>query len=141
MKNGMAAIGQSVTPKAFHVQHPSLYIDDLEDMLAEAMLSLNTMTEDGNIEENPPLLSLFTRRLFGSPPAHPATILGGTGTKRTSATSPTHPDPFQPPPSPVLAGISRNVAGFTQNFTELVRVIPATKSCDPGMFSQPLVVY
>ncbi|XP_068311994.1 uncharacterized protein [Pyrus communis] len=28
-----------------------LYIDDSEDMLNEAMLSLNTMTEDGSIEE------------------------------------------------------------------------------------------
>ena len=28
-----------------------LYIDDLEEMLNEAMLSLNTMTEDGSIEE------------------------------------------------------------------------------------------
>ncbi|KAM0995047.1 hypothetical protein COP2_010743 [Malus domestica] len=28
-----------------------LYIDDLEDILNEAMISLNTMTEDGSIEE------------------------------------------------------------------------------------------
>ncbi|CAB4281851.1 unnamed protein product [Prunus armeniaca] len=33
-----------------HSKEP-LYIDDLEDMLNEAMLSLNTMTEDGSIEE------------------------------------------------------------------------------------------
>lgn len=28
-----------------------LYIDDLESLLDEAMLSLNTMTEDGSVEE------------------------------------------------------------------------------------------
>ena len=28
-----------------------LYIDDLEDKLIEAMLSLNTMIEDGSVEE------------------------------------------------------------------------------------------
>ncbi|RVW70252.1 hypothetical protein CK203_056196 [Vitis vinifera] len=33
-----------------HSREP-LYIDDLENILDEAMLSLNTMTEDGSIEE------------------------------------------------------------------------------------------
>ncbi|RVW79233.1 hypothetical protein CK203_045241 [Vitis vinifera] len=40
----------STSSPGSHTPGP-LYIDDLENILDEAMLSLNTMTEDGSIEE------------------------------------------------------------------------------------------
>lgn len=44
-----ASVGFLLTVCSFSSE--PLYIDDLEDVLNEAMLSLNTMTEDGSIEE------------------------------------------------------------------------------------------
>ncbi|CAL8134611.1 unnamed protein product [Prunus armeniaca] len=66
-------------------------------------------------------------QLFEAPPSHPTTKLDKVGTERTSATYPSHPNASPPHPPPFLAGICENPAGFTHNFTELVRVIPATK--------------
>lgn len=41
-----------------------LYMDDLENMLDEAMLSLNTMTEDGSIEEVCLIYTIFKIELL-----------------------------------------------------------------------------
>ncbi|CAL8998524.1 unnamed protein product, partial [Prunus brigantina] len=77
----------------------------------------------------PPLLLLFTGGFFEPPRS---TTGAETGPKMTGWSSPSDPSQAQPPPPLEFAGNCRKTAGIFINFTELVRVIPATKSCDLG---------
>ncbi|CAL2273388.1 unnamed protein product [Prunus armeniaca] len=91
---------------------------------------------------NPPPshLLLFIQTVFPPPSPPLATKLHDIGAKTSSSLPSSYPDPSPPPPLSVVAGNCRKVAGFTHNLKELVRVIPATKFFELGMFSHPLNV-